>query len=150
MKMSDTRSRRSGLGSRFHTPRRVIPLPPAGSTRWTLEMTAKVNQASTMLQARPARTPVRMPHVAIKKPPIVGATTMGRRRSMAWTENPIARRSLGRASPITANNEGLAMLVQAIVKTRPRTTTGQMGATAMIAYPMAARPTKRRRARRRP
>ena len=81
---------------------------------------------------------------------MVGATTMGSRRRMAWTEKPIARRSLGKASPITANSEGLAMLVQAMVKTSPRSTTGQTGAMAMIAYPMAASATKRRRARRRP
>src|SRR5205823_11671103 len=54
------------------------------------------------------------------RPPSVGATAIGIRLRMDWTVNPTARRSLGSASPTTANSVGLAMLDHAITKTRPR------------------------------
>ena len=62
------------------------------------------------------------------RPPSVGATAIGIRLRMDWTVNPTARRSLGSASPTTANSVGLAMLDHAITKTRPAKTTGHVGA----------------------
>ena len=96
----------------------------------TLATTARVTRASATVIASPSRTPFRTPYAAMARPPRAGAIKMGRRFNVAWTVNPIARRSLGSASPITAKRVGLAMLAQAMPKTRPPRTQGQVGASA--------------------
>jgi hypothetical protein len=53
---------------------------------------------------------------------------IGIRRTIDCTVNPRARRSLGRASPMTENRVGLAMLDHAMAKASPTKTTGQVGA----------------------
>ncbi len=57
MKMSETRSRLSGLGKRSHTPRMVIPPPPSGRTSWTRETIVNVRPARRTLRIRPPRPP---------------------------------------------------------------------------------------------
>ena len=59
----------------------------------------------------------------------MGATAIGTRLRIDCTVKPSARRSLGRASPTTANSGGLAMLDQAMTKSSPANTKGQEGAS---------------------
>ena len=61
-------------------------------------------------------------------PPSVGAMAIGMRRRIDCTVKPRARRSLGSASPTTANSVGLAMLDHAMTKSNPTKTNGHDGA----------------------
>jgi hypothetical protein len=52
---------------------------------------------------------------------------MGMRSRMDWTVNPIARLSLGRASPMVAKTAGDAMDCYVIANTSPKKRNGQEG-----------------------
>jgi len=81
-----------------------------------------------MVTINSARTAGTSPCLAITNPPMIGATAIGTRFRIDCTVNPIARRSFGRASPMTANSVGLPMLDQADTKKRPAMIQGQLRA----------------------
>src|SRR6267378_367430 len=117
--MSEARSQRSGAGSDRQTATTFIGASSRATGMSMRRMATRVIAASPTVSARPRWTPPITPYAAMARPPSVGATAIGIRLRIDWTVNPTARRSLGSASPTTANSVGLAMLDHAITTTTP-------------------------------
>ena len=71
--------------------------------------------------------PREMPTVVIKAPPTIGAMTIGNRFRIDCNVKPMARRSRGSESPMTAKTAGEAMLCQAMTSARATNSNGQDG-----------------------
>ncbi len=78
-----------------------------------------VDAAKPNVIKRPTWIPLTRPIEAISAPPAIGAITMGTRFRIDCSVKPIARRSRGKESPITAKIAGDAILCQAIANARP-------------------------------
>jgi len=94
---------------------------------FTFERSSIVSAASTSVITSPVWMPLMTPSEAISAPPANGAITMGTRLRIDCSVKPIARRSRGRASPMTAKIAGDAMLCQAMTNASPRNRNGQDG-----------------------
>jgi hypothetical protein len=100
---------------------------PTVTARLIAGVRAAAAPASAGMMTSPVRTPETTPAHAINAPPASGATAIGTRLSIDWSVKPIARRSFGSASPMTAKMAGLAMPAQLIERARPTKTYGHEG-----------------------
>ena len=126
MMMSETSRRLRATWNERQTPPMLTASPVLTGMLITRTM-SMVMSARTSVTARHARMPREMPTTAMSAPPMSGETTIGTRFKIDCRVNPIARRSTGNESPMTAKIAGEAILCQAIANPSPTNTHGHEG-----------------------